>query len=1343
MKKTVLFILFVCSVLLNLSGKDIYFKHLSNAEGLSQPSAISICQDSLGNIWFGNDILNKFDGNTTTSYRLSDFMDSIQNINVKQILHDNENRLFILANTKLIIYNLKLDKFTKTNIEAEFIYLKNNQIYFAQQNVVYSFNPEDNTTRIVFEMPDKTVTVKTISIFEKDKIWIGTTNGLYVVNNKDIIHTVLEDVNISCVFRDSKKDTWIGTVDSGIRIIDKETGNIRTLMENKPLSPECRLSHNNIRCINEDNKENIWIGTFGGITIYSLVTHTSSFVLHNEYSYYTLPHNSVYSIFKDRQGTMWVGTYYGGVSYFNPSVELYNYYGTSQINRSMLSGFIIGNITEDNENNLYIATEEGGINYFNRHTGEIKRYDKANGFLPHNTIKSIWYDKEYNRLYAGTFTEGLLVKENNSNQFNSIGKGVFVSLNQRIISQIVPYDKEYVIVVTQNGIYKINRRTQAITIFSNMPEFNYDNTGIIHNLFVDTDGTIWVSSVKKGLFYVKPQTGEVRYFDMKDLGDKIKNALITKIQAGKDNKIYFLCQNGLLIYDKGQQSLNYINTDKGLLLSNICINMAILASGNIVITSDKGITLYKPFENESVHLPLAKIFPLKSINGSCGLYVSPANDDIYIGGMGGMLTLSESDINIMGASDQRSYNLFFSLLSVNNEIVKPSQDLKILKEDISYTDQINLNYRQSNISITFASSDYMHMNSIVYEYLLEDFDKQWTITRDKVIRYTSLPPGNYKLKVRESTKKDNFIELSIHIKPPFYASTIAYIIYTLMALALLYYIIHFMQKNALLRASLKLEHKEKLQIAELNKMKLNFFTNISHEFRTPLTLISSQLDILLKNKDISQSLKGKFLKIKKHTRELQLLINELMHFNKLEQGTFPVKVSRQDITEFLNDIYLAFKDHAQVQNITFSFDHADEDIEVWFDPIQLQKVIYNLLSNAFKFTKENGEVRMGLKRKKDYIEITVKDNGIGIKESDLEKIFDRFYQVNNKEFSTQWMEGMGIGLALSKNIIKQHSGELLVDSKIGEMTCFTVNLLLGDAHFSEAQKDTWSTGESMYITNSQVEDTEDNNGEKELYIEDKSKANVLIIEDNEELMQLLTDAFSPIYNVKVAYDGETGLNMALETKPDLVLSDIMIPRLSGLEVCKRIKTNAITSHIPVILITARSSAKQNKEGLQYGADDYIIKPFDLELLLLKCNNLVKNRKELQQKFQGYSSTITQENAGMATNGADQRFLDDSLNVLESNLANTEFDTNIWAKEMSIGRSKLFNRIKEITGHTPNEYLINFKMKKAEKLLKDELSMTVSEIAYSLGFSSPGYFNKCFKEQFGMTPSQFRKGDYIK
>lgn len=546
----------------------------------------------------------------------------------------------------------------------------------------------------------------------------------------------------------------------------------------------------------------------------------------------------------------------------------------------------------------------------------------------------------------------------------------------------------------------------------------------------------------------------------------------------------------------------------------------------------------------------------------------------------------------------------------------------------------------------------------------------------------------------------------------------------------------------MLQTSLEMERKEKEAIEELNQAKLQFFSNISHEFRTPLTLIISQIELLLQSSSLSPSIYNKLLKVYKNTYHMRNLISELLDFRKLEQGHMKLKVYEQDIVSFLKEIYLSFYEYASGHSITYNFTAPEGRVLCSFDPKQMQKVFYNLLSNAFKYTKPNATIEMILENKENEVIIKVIDNGIGISKDDIDKIFDRFYQAENGISNITKTPSTGIGLSLTKNIIELHHGTIQVESTPGYGSIFIVRLLKGCTHFTEEElardqqeKQTESLIPDTVAFTDHMEEFSDAEQREVLIEGDDSPRTILLVEDNEELLQILGSLFSPIYRVLLARNGKEGLEKAREERPDIIVSDVMMPEMSGTEMCLKIKNDFDVCHIPVVLLTALTSAEQNIEGLQRGADDYINKPFNAKVLLARCNNLVRNRIILQKKFSQQKDFDAQS---LASNPIDQKFLDTVNSIIEKNLDNIDFDMNMMARELGLSRSSLYAKFKALTGMTPNDFVLSCKLKRAATMLTAQPDLQIADISDRLGFGSPRYFTRCFKAQFEITPAEYRK-----
>ena len=693
-------------------------------------------------------------------------------------------------------------------------------------------------------------------------------------------------------------------------------------------------------------------------------------------------------------------------------------------------------------------------------------------------------------------------------------------------------------------------------------------------------------------------------------------------------------------------------------------------------------------------------------------------------------------------SQVKSFLNFDKLFIFNEEIV-PGDESGILTEILAKTSDIFLSYQQNNVTVEFATFNYNSDRNRLFEYYLDGFDKVWTQTSGTTVTYTNLPPGDYTLKVRSMENKESLkdaICLNIHVSAPFYATIWAYLFYVLCLTALMVAFVRFKTRQAALRSSLEFERKEKERIEELNQVKLRFFTNISHEFRTPLTLILGQIEVLMQM-DLGTTVYNRIQRIYKNAWHMRNLISELLDFRKQEQGYLKLRVEEQNLVAFTRQIYMCFYEYAQKKEITYRFDSVEETISVWFDPIQLQKVIFNLLSNAFKYTSNKGNITVEVRKVASQAVVSVCDTGIGIPVEHISKIFDRFYQTDNASSSSSFTLGTGIGLALAKGIMNMHHGKIEVESTVGEGTKFILSLPLGNRHFSDEEMAVTEGRESLIIPEASVSSygqlmaEEIKEPESQKNMDEEDKPTILLVDDNTELLSMLEDIFLPMYNVYTACNGREGLEMAQQIQPDLIVSDVIMPEMSGKDLCYKIKTNVELSHISVVLLTAQTSVEYVVEGLMFGADDYITKPFNIKVLVARCNNLIKNKKRLIAHYAG--KVITESPVAEAINEKDKELLTKCVNIVRENFENPDFDVTALASELCMGRSKLYMQFKQMTGLTPNEFILKVKLDEAMSLLTEHPELNITEISVRLGFSSPRYFSKSFKAFFGIAPQGVR------
>lgn len=1314
MKKRLLGLICLLTLTTGVFAGELLFSRISMGRGVTHTSAISIYQDHLGQIWFGNKYLNSYSENMLQSFRLSDYFEDIEDDNIHTICGDGDRFLYFLANERLVSYDTKDGLFSNTGIDSKAICFSGESLYYSVKHKLYRFPNEE-----ILVLPDTTQEISYI-LKNNSEFWIGTNASVYSYRegqiNKEYSH-----VDVSCLFFDSFKNLWVGTVSDGVRLFYHKE---RRWLELKQNTAGLSICNDQIRCINDDMQGNVWIGTYKGLSVIPLPLRNVSHITYDGSSSWSLSHSSVYAICRDMQGGMWVGTYYGGLNYFNPYSNNYTYYKANDRDPASLNGYIFGKMTEDTDGNLYIATEDGGLNILNRHTNHVWHLQDPNstGYL--QTIKSVWFDKEYNRLFMGTFLNGLMWYSLQSKEIKLVESKLITDNNHRIISELIPWNN-YIIALTQKGIFKLGRETLELSYLFDDDLIREKTSRIIRTIFLDQKNNLWISSLDDGIFSVNLKTGKMNYSQV--LNQELKKATVNSICEDQNGMLYFLSDNkGILRWNVKTETFKYFLQETENKANSQYFRAVLTPSGRLVATFVNGISLLNPETEEIRHSFLDRISPVELSNISCGLYISPFDSRIFVGGIRGLISLSEENLDL----PPLPYSLWFSSLSVNGKVITPESNPELLKQNIACTSHLELPYNKNNLKLDYSSSNYCTGDNIIC-YKLEGHDSQWTITGHKTITYTALPPGKYKLIVREMDESGKEIMMGITIKPPFYTSFFAIVLYTTIFIAFIWWLIRFNRSRAVLQNSLETEHREKAKIEELNQAKLRFFTNISHEIRTPLTLIKSQLDMIRRNEALSPRLKKSLHRIDAQTVHMQELITEILDFRKQEQGELPLYVSLGNFTIFLKQIVEMFSDFAESKDILYKFESSGEDIELWFDPVQMKKVFFNLLSNAFKHTPEGGRITVSLIRKTTQAEIIVSDSGPGIPEEEQRLIFDRFYQVNTQEIYS----GSGIGLALAKTIVLQHHGTISVSSLQNISTDFVVTLLTGDAHFKPEQKSKYQQEivllPPVSLYNDIKEDTE---------IEDEpedsdQKYSVLLIEDNTELLSLLEEAFSPFYRVYKANHGETGFDLALEVLPDLIVSDVMMPRMSGYELCKKLKNRVETSHIPIILLTAKASVDQVLEGLGSGADDYISKPFHMEVLLLKCKNIIRNRQDIQAKFR--FANLDTPVVELATNKLDQVFLDQSIRLIEENLQNENFNIDLWSRNMAFSRSKLHKKIKSITGLTPNDFILQIKLNKSANLLINAPEYSISEIAWKCGFTTAGYFGKCFKAYYGITPKEYR------
>ena len=911
------------------------------------------------------------------------------------------------------------------------------------------------------------------------------------------------------------------------------------------------------------------------------------------------------------------------------------------------------------------------------------------------------------------------------------------SLPHEIVNDIQEY-KDGLALLTQGGVAFMDPVTEKFSPLSNDVNVRklLNKRYAFETFLIDSRQRMWLASVNGGVICVDLPSSKITEYAM-DTNNPSSIGRFKVVHIFEDSRgSVFFCTigSGIYEYQEGEQSFKSYSTSNQCLPSDYCYYICeSVEDHRLFILHGKGLSIFNREKGEvenTYHL-----FNQTYSQGSA-LYLDK-NGILFISGTNGLALFQKQSLYALPSKSLLNFDKLF----IFNEEICPNDQSGILTDILAKTSDIYLSYKQNNITVEFASFNYNNDRNRLFEYRLEGFDKAWTQTTGTTITYTNLPPGEYILRARPLAGKENLdeeVHLNIHVSAPFYATVWAYFFYLLCLLGVMIAFIRFKTRQAALKSSLEFERKEKERIEELNQVKLRFFTNISHEFRTPLTLILGQIEVLMQM-DLGTTIYNRILRIYKNAWHMRNLISELLDFRKQEQGYLKLKVEEQNLVTFTRQIYMCFYEYAQKKEITYRFDNVEETISVWFDSKQLQKVIFNLLSNAFKYTPNKGSIRVEVRMLASQAIVSVCDTGVGIPEEHISKIFERFYQTDN---SSSFTLGTGIGLALAKGIMNMHHGKIDVESTVGKGTKFTLSLPLGNRHFSDEEMATVESRESVIISEAvpmlpfeQIMDVEEEKTKEQENIKEEDKPIILLVDDNEELLSMLEDLFLPIYKVYIAHDGREGLEMARQIQPDLIISDVMMPEMSGKELCYKIKTNVELSHISVVLLTAQTSVEYVVEGLMFGADDYVTKPFNVKVLIARCNNLIKNKKRLIAHYAG--KTITESPVAEAINERDKELLAKCVNIIKENFENPAFDVTALASELCVGRSKLYMQFKQMTGLTPNEFILKIKLDEAMSLLKNHPELNISEISIRLGFSSPRYFSKSFKAFFGVAPQTVR------
>ena len=1335
------------------------FKHLNIENGLSQSAVLAIAQDANGFIWFGTRFgLNKYNSRSFKVYQSNaNDSTSLADSYVISLLKAKDGTLWVGTISGLNRYNENKDNFERfvhhdkvpssisSNTVACIFQDSKARLWIGTSNGLNLWLPKKKAFMSFLQDDEAPHTIYTIAEDHNGTIWMGTSKGLMnmtITNGKakfKFIKSFSEQINrandnhVTSMIEDRNQNLWIGTKQTGLSKLNLATGAMTTYTYSS-LNPN-GICSNNIRKMVMDTEGKLWIATIHGINVYNPANASFATLQNEPENQASLSQNSVYDIFQDKQGIIWIGTYYGGINIVYPNYTPFKVYKSALKNG--LSSNVVGPIIEDNSHNLWIGTDGEGLNYFDRQSRTYTHYKYSPNIpssLSSNLVKAILKDRQ-NRIWVGTHLGGLnlFMPGKGFRRFTN-RKNDPTSLSNNEITFLFEDSYARFWVGTNGGLNSFDPGTGKFRLSSSV-----DRWSAIYYVFEDSKRNIWVSS-NTGLYLLK--SNSTAFVKLKDpLIDKKTFSLdrincITEDKTG--NLLFGTLRKGLLKLNAKTKKYSLTTTKSGLPSDNI---MAILEDKqqNLWISTDNGLCSYNPAKNTFKTYNIEDDLPGNEFNYRSALIDSKG--EFFFGGLNGLISFFPSQIR----ANKLVPKAIFTDLKLFNKTVHLGDESGLLHNNISHTPSIVFNSDQNVFSIDFTILNFIKSDKNRYAYKLEGFEKNWNYVSVPSASYTNLSPGSYTLLVKGSNNDGVWTasssSLRIKVLPPFYRTWWAYAIYAALLIGILLLLLRYLLVKALLR-------KEK----EMNEHKLSFFTHISHEIRTPLTLIVGPLEHLIENAKDDPALNKELQPIKNNADRLMNLVTELLDFRKAETGKMTLQVSPGNMVKFSKEIFMAFQNMAIAQQIAYTFETDQDDIELYFDKMQLEKVLFNLLSNAFKFSNNGGKISVRIEQQRDWVYLHVTDNGKGIPADKKDSLFTDFYQANP---STNI--GTGLGLSLSKSIVELHHGHIDFEStpqnegKPG-LTCFTISLQRGKAHFKPADfiKDyvyyddasnyrikpteeenpiettpsTATTASSTFATATTATDAISDAPEK--------KYSILLVEDNEEVRHFIKSLLETDYHVIEKEDGLQGWESALELLPDLIISDVMMPNMDGLELCRKLKTDERTSHIPVVLLTARSAYVHQVNGFENGADTYIMKPFNPKILTLNIHNLLQAREIIRQKF---AQVITLEPQNLIINSTEQNFLNKTIRIIEDHIADPEFDVATLASEIGMSLPILYKKIRALTGLSVNDFIKSLRLKRADQLLKAGVG-SIAEVAYSVGFNDRKYFSLEFKKQFGKSPTAY-------
>lgn len=1348
------FFIIIFSSLLSIDSmaeeRYLNFMNLSSRDGLSSNIVNIILKDRYGFMWFGTDDgLNKFDGKEFKIYKHnSEDPSTIPTNEIVDLHEDRKGNLWIATAEGLVLYDRKTDSFKKFEESTRMVLtaIHSDQlgnIWLTGFNGILIFNPETgqfSELPLISERDKHLASFPMVRLFRdcKGRMWLASSNGLlrYIPEKKafkQYIHSIAEINSLSnnavkAIYEDKEGSLWVGTDGGGVsRLLANEKG-----FKNYSYSAtdQNTLSSNLVYSLSGDVNGKIWIGTEEGLNILDSKTGKVLRVEGSGRDNFSMVGNSVKNILVDDEGISWVATFRGGINKYDKNLPFFNLKQSNTYDKFGLSAPVVTSFAEAIDGNIYVGTDGGGLNAFDIQTGVFHKVPLVGGF---NELAILSMEKVGSEIWIGTFLNGLFILDTKTGISRHIKKGNEpYNISSTDIFSIKKDSRGNVWIGTNGqGVarYDSDNKVFHHFAFNRQEGKNINLNGYIRVIEEDSEGKIWIGSNGEGIAVYDPISGYVK--NLNRMNSKLPNSSITTIHPAKGGGVWIGTRGGGLTFYNAEDGVMTTYSEKDGLANGVIYKILEDSKGKIWISTNHGISSLdlrtKKFKNYSYYNGIQRgTFVL-------GAGLKLADGSLFFGGTNGFNYFNPLQLNV----DRKIPKLLLTDLKVSNQSVIPSEDAQINKH-IGIAKEINLNYKQ-NFSLSFIALNYTSPQENRYFYKLENFDQDWNdVGSSNTAVYTNLDPGEYIFKVKASSESGEWntpeVSIKVYVHPPFWLTYYAYAFYILLATLILLYIRYrgiqklkakflIEQEKIKVKQLIEQERREAERVHEFDQLKIKFLTNISHEFRTPISLIMGPVEQLLQQEMASNSNQLKM--IRRNAKRLLNLVNQLLDFRNIRQHEQKLNATVGDFIAFSRDVAESFKDLADRKQINFEFRSSVKFYFANFDHDKLERVLFNLLSNAFKFTLKGGEVIFKVDQLigSTGLKVTLSDTGIGMDESVKEKIFDRFFQ--NEADPAILNQGSGIGLSITKEFVRMHEGTIEVESIAGKGSVFTI-------HFPfQKVEDTLILEEDAIVSEKKI--AEENSFESEdKIIAEARKPVILLVEDNEDFRFYLKDNLQHDYQVVEADNGRDGWQKILSSHPDIVVSDISMPYMSGIELCRKIKADKRTNHTPVLLLTALTGEEDQLLGLETGANDYMMKPFNFDILNVKIRNLLTLNESLKNTYSKRINVLTPE---IEVESDNEKLLNKVIQYIESNLTNPQLSVEDLSRHIGMSRGSLYTKVLELTGESPVEFIRSLKLNKAVVLL-DKSDMNISQISYAVGFTTPNYFARAFKAKFNMLPSEY-------